>query len=109
MKKVKQWLSAVFNPEDFNDLDVGAIATALNDQRTRGIWLASMFDQIKEINIQVDRRLLNGEEYGLTDLCARRKAFQDMLQEVLSARRQAGQDVRPNPKVPGVNLDRVTA
>lgn len=109
MKKVQQWFSAIFNPEEFNDLDLSAIAIALNDSKTRSIWLANMIEDIKEINITVDRRLLNGDESRLTDLCARRRAYQDVLQLVLSARRQAGSEVRPNPKVPGINLDRVTA
>lgn len=111
MRKIKRWFKDIFNPEEFNNIDTSAIANAFNDSTIRGIWLAMCFDELRRINMEVDRRLLSGTNLQLTDLCARRKAYQDMLESILSARRQviAGpQDVRHNPKVE-VNLDRVTA
>lgn len=110
MKKLKRWFNEYFAPEEFNGLDTSAIADALNDSAVRGIWLNSCFEEIKRVNIEVDRRLLTGMEMGLIDLCARRKAYQDMLESVLSARRVVTQEVRHNPKADVVvNLDRVTA
>lgn len=108
MKKFRQWLSAYFDPESFNDLDIGAIGSALNDSSVRIIWLSACMDELKAINLEVDKRLLLGSEMGLLDLCSRRKAYQDILEGILTARRQVTQAVRPNQSVPVVNLDRVT-
>jgi hypothetical protein len=110
MKRYVRWLKDIFNPGDYNGLDVDAIRSAFNDSSIRSTWLNNCFEELKTINREVDRRLLTGTNLQLTDLCARRKAYQDMLEAVLSARRQITQDVRPNPKVQvDINLDRVTA
>lgn len=110
MRKIKQWMKDIFEPEQFNDLDVFQVADAFNDSEIRKRWFLSILDEVKKINMDVDRRLLSGQEYGLTDLCARRKAFQDVLELVLSVKRQMKlEQGRPNPIGRGINLDRVTA
>lgn len=110
MKKIKRWFKELFEPEVMNGIDTAAIAGAFNDPGVRSLWLAYCFNEIVRINMEVDKRLLAGSELGLIDLCARRKAFQDVLEAVLSARRQLTQDVRPNPRpLVAVDLDRVTA
>jgi hypothetical protein len=109
MKKIKRWFKEIFEPDNFNGLDTASIAGAFNDPGVRALWLTYCFEEIIRINQDVDKRLLLGSEMGLTDLCARRKAFQDVLEAVLSARRKLTQDVRPNPRpLSAVNLDRVT-
>lgn len=108
--KIRKWMTFMFGPEEFNDMDVTAIERCLDDKSVRSVWLQGCFEEIKRINMEVDKRLLQGPEYGLTDLCARRKAFQDVLESALSARRQVVQADRPNPVARvDVNLDRVTA
>jgi len=110
MNKLKRFFSQMLYPDAFNDLDTSAIGEALNDAGVRNLWLFGCFDELKRINLEVDRRLLSDTQYGLIDLCARRKAYQDMLESILSARRQVTQGQRPNPQPPvSVNLDRVTA
>lgn len=110
MKQVKRWLKEIFGAEEFNNLDTAAIANAFNDPGVRALWLVYCFEELRNINMEVDRRLLSGTEMGLIDLCARRKAFQDILEAIPSARRKLTQDVRPNPRILNdVNLDRVTA
>lgn len=92
-----------------NDLDVQGIRDALNDSGVRTIWMNTCLDELMRINREVDRRLLSGEAYGLVDLCARRKAYQDILENVLSARRAVTQGVAHNPLIKSaVDLDRVT-
>lgn len=111
MKKVKRWLRELFAPEDFNGLDIEMIRSSLNDSSIRSLWFYACLDEIRRMNMEVDKRLLSGTNLQLTDLCARRKAYQDVLEAVLSARRQVvsvPKDVRHNPQVPGINLDRVT-
>lgn len=111
MKTMRKWLTDYFAPEVFNELDIDGIAQALNDSSVRHTWLTRTLSELKAINLEVDKRLLTGTEYGLTDLCARRKAYQDILSGVLSARRTivGTQETRPNPRVQVVDLDRVTA
>lgn len=110
MKKIKRWFKEIFEPEAFNDLDTATIAAALNDPGIRALWLVYCFDEIKAINQEVDKRLLNGSDIGLLDLCARRKAFQDVLEAIPAQRRKLTQDARPNPRpLVAVDLDRVTA
>lgn len=110
MKKLTKWLKDIFEPGDYNDLDIGAISSAMNDFATRLVWLRICLDDLKALNMEVDKRLLTGSEMGLIDLCARRKAYQDILEAVLTARRQVTQTDRPNPLPrPVIDLDRVTA
>lgn len=110
MKKIKQWFKEIFEPDFFNDIDTAAISGAFNDPGVRSLWLTYCFEEIVRINREVDKRLLSGNEVGLTDLCARRKAFQDVLEAVLYSRRKLTQDMRPNPRpLVAVDLDRVTA
>lgn len=110
--KIKRWLSELWEPERMNDLDISEISTALSDMATRYRWLETLVDDLKQMNSDIDRRLLNGKQEGISDLCARRKAYQDILESVLSARRTVTQAERHNPRHPVdefINLDRVTA
>jgi len=111
MKKIVKWFSEMFADPEFTDLNMAAIGEALNDLSVRTIWLNSCLTEIKRIHMEVDSRLLSGNPQSITDLCARRKAFRDMLESILSARRQVmNVQERPNPKSPIlVDLDRVTA
>lgn len=109
MRIVTKWLREMFQPEQFNNLDISSITAALNDPNIRTVWIQDIIAEMIRINMEVDKRLLSGPELGLTDLCARRKAIQDVLEMVLSARRKLTQAERPNPRVlSAVNLDRVT-
>jgi len=104
-------LSELFAAEVMNDLDISAIGDAFNDSAVRGVWLNLCFDELRCIHMEVDRRLLSEELMGIEDLCARRRAFQDVLEMVLSARRQVVQGMPHNPppsSPPLVDLDRVT-
>jgi len=108
MKKFKRWLTDIFEAGD--DIDLAQIGEALNDPSVRVIWIASCLSEIKRIHMEIDRRVLGGNNLDIKDLCARRKAYQDVMEAVLSARRTVTQDVRHNPRTETVvNLDRVTA
>lgn len=109
MKKIRQWLKDVFDPMDFNDVDVFSVVEALNDTTIRKVWVGLVLEELKFINHEVDKRLLSENQYGITDLCARRKAIQDILEMVLSAKRQSKQEIPHNPASKVISdLDRVT-
>ena len=109
MKKISRWFKDIFNLEEFNDLDTTSIMEAMNDASVRQRWLIDIFEELKRINLEVDKRLLLGVEIGYIDLCARRKAYQDVLEGVLSAKRQVAQEIPHNQAVrpSGVDLDRL--
>lgn len=112
MKKLVRLLKDIFAPENFNDLDLAALKEALNDSSVRAFWLSDCFEELRRINLEADKRLLSGTSFQLTDLCARRTAYRDMLEAILSARRRildGTQDLRHNPRKSDINLDRVTA
>ena len=111
MKKLKSWLKDIFEAEDFGNLNMGVIGEALGDPSVREVFLRDCLDELKRIHLDIDKRLLSGSEMGLIDLCARRRACQDVMESILSARRSVKQDVRHNPRFTDtvVDLDRVTA
>lgn len=106
-----KWLTDLFKPEELNNLNLDAISAALNDPLVRDIWLNECFAEIQRINLDVDKWLMSGSEKGLIDLCARRRAYQDVMESILGARRKVTkQGIPHNPPVRvDVNLDRVTA
>lgn len=110
MKKIKRWFSEMFGHEEMNDLDLASIADAFNDTEVRQYWLLWMVEEIKNMNLEVDKRLLSGSEAGFIDLCSRRKTIQDVLNAVLSAkvRVKRGERLNPRSMVGGIDLDRVT-
>lgn len=95
MKKIPNLIREWFSPKFIQDLDVQDILLAMSDATIQKIWISDVFDELQRLNLEVDRRLLTNDQRSITDLAARRKAYQDVLQGVLSARRRIK---NPNPK-----------
>jgi len=107
---IYEWMSSMFGAEEAQDLNIGLIAESLSELSVRTAWLEMVLGMIQQINMDVDNRLLKQDKKDITDLCARRKAIQDVLEAVLSARRVVlGQAPRHNPRPAVVDLDHVTA
>ena len=111
MKKILKWIDDLFEVDAVQGLQIEEIASAMNDVTIRNVWIMDLFAQLRSMNLEVDRKLRDSELRGIEDLCARRKAFQDVLESILSAKRRVAQPKRPNPqsKVSFTDLDRVTA
>lgn len=110
MKKIRKWISDLFEAGDYQDISLDYIVDAFNDPSVRSAWLQMVVDEIRAINMEVDRRLLNGLETGLIDLCAKRRTYQDILNFVVSAKKTVKQTESPNLRHKSlVDLDRVTA
>jgi tryptophanyl-tRNA synthetase len=106
MRKLSRWLSNVFTPKELHGLDVVEILAALNEEPIRKQWIYEAFQELKRMNLEIDKRLLNNVTYNLTDLAARRKAYQDILEGILSAKRMIHNH---NPKSKGqFDLESVT-
>lgn len=107
MKKLSRWLKDVFTPKELHGLDVQDLLEALNDSGIRKLWMYDTLQELKRMNLEIDKRLVSGVSFQITDLAARRKAYQDVLEGVLSAKRQIKAH---NPGSKGrFDLDSVTA
>lgn len=105
MKKIPHLIKEWFSPKSLQGLDLQDILAAMADPMIRKIWMAGVFDELQRLNLEVDKRLLTYDKWNLTDLAARRKAYQDVLESVLSARRQVK---NLNPQSGTFDLDSVT-
>ncbi len=107
MKKILKRFKDIFNPKELQQLDSMELLNALNDPLVRKIWLWDTYEELKRLNLLVDSNLLEGHDLSLTNLCARRRSYQDVLEGILSAQRQAKSN---NPKdKSGFDLAAVTA
>lgn len=106
MKKLVVYLKDIFNPKELHNLNVQQILMALSDSSVRKEWLYETFEEMKRLNLEVDKRLLSQDQWNIANLAARRKAYQDILESVLTARRRVH---NPNPQnKSGFDLDSVT-
>ena len=88
MKKILKKFADLFSPKELQGLDSLELLDALNDAAIRKEWLWEVYEELKRLNLKVDASLRDGTVLNLRDLCARRRAYQDMLEAVLSAKRQ---------------------
>jgi hypothetical protein len=107
MKKLFRHLNEIFSPKELQGLDSMELLDAFNDPAVRKQWMWDVYEELKRMNLEIDMKLRNGEGFNFQDLCARRKAYQDMMDAILSAKRQVRSN---NPKdKSGFDLDAVTA
>ena len=107
MKKMIRRFKDIFGPKELQNLDSEELLAAFNDVSVRKTWLLDVYEELKRLNLQIDCKLVSGSEFRITDLCARRKAYQDVLEAVLSAKRQVRSN-NPADKS-GFDFDAVTA
>ena len=104
MKTLVSKIKDLFSVKELQGLDVNELLMAFNDASVRKQWMFELCEDIKRMNLDVDARLLSGKP--INDLAARRKAYQDVLESVLAARRRIQKN--PNPKSGSFDLDSVT-
>ena len=105
MKKIFKKFNDIFGPKQLQGLDSMELLDAFNDPSVRKQWMWEVYEELKRMNLCLDKQLLNGHPYNFYDLCARRKAYQDVLDAILSAKRQISTN---NPAKGGFDLDAVT-
>ena len=105
MKNIPKLLEKWFSPKHLQGLDIQEILGAMSDPTIRNIWIYGIFEELQRLNLEIDKRLLTADQFNIEDLCARRKAYQDVLESVLSAKRRAKGS---NPPPGSFDLDSVT-
>lgn len=106
MKKIPRFIKNFFTPKELHGIDFQEILDAMNDSGIRRMWILGVFEEMKRLNLELDKRLLSGNTLNIIDLAARRKAYQDVLEGILTAKRQVRSH---NPKAKGeFDLDSVT-
>lgn len=105
MKRFPAFIKELFGPKELHNLDVQDLLGAMSDPVVRKVWLAGVFEDLQRLNLDVDKCLLSTGQVHITDLAARRKAFQDILEGILTARRRVRD---PNPRSGSFDLDSVT-
>jgi hypothetical protein len=105
MKRIVAYLNDVFSTKDLHNLDMNDVLGSLNDPAVRKQWIYETCEELKRLNLAVDKVLLSDSQYGITDLAARRKAYQDVLESLLTARRRIR---NPNPRSGSFDLESVT-
>ncbi len=107
MRTLIQSIKELLSPKELQGLDSQELLDSLNDASIRKLWLMDLYEELKRLNLQIDAKILAGSDFRITDLCARRKAYQDVLEAILSAKRQVRSH---NPKSgSGFDLEAVTA
>lgn len=108
MKSIPRYLTRLFSPKHLQNLDVLELLQALNNETIRKIWLYEVYQDLREMNLGVEKALLNGD-MRLNDLSARRRAYQDVLEGILTAKKRQMEEKDHDHKVQSViDLDRVT-
>lgn len=102
MKKMPKLLKDLFTPKEMHGLDIEDLALSLSDAQVRKVWLMEVLEEMKNLNLEVDKRLLSKEQWNITDLAIKRKAYQDILDKVQIAKRRA------KTLTPQFDLDSVT-
>lgn len=105
MKKIVNFLKDAFTPKDLSNLDVNELLMALNDSSVRKIWMYEMIEDLKRLNLEVDKQLLSKDPWEIKNLAVRRRAYQDILESVLSAKRRVRS---PNPRPESFDPESVT-
>lgn len=108
MRKVPRFLSRLFSPNNLQDIDIYDLQAAFANDTVRRIWLYEVYQELRNLNLKVEKSLLGGYSQ-LNDLSARRRAFQDVLEMILTAKRRHVEEKHPDPRIRSeVDLDRVT-
>lgn len=106
MKWIIHKLSDIFKPEQIQQIKTEEIIFALEDATVRKVWLQNVFDRITNLNRDVDFRLRGNAHYDVADLAFKRQAIQEVLEDILAAKRQVQGN---NPRTRGeFDLESVT-
>ncbi len=108
MRKISRYLKRLVSPRYMQDIDLADLLRAMNDETVRRIWLYEVYQELRNLNLGVEKALMGGD-ISISRISARRRAFQDVLEMILNARTRRLEERDPNPRFESeVDLDRVT-
>lgn len=86
MKWPRTWLE-VFDPQATQKLDVSRIVSDLNNPQVRAHWLRAVLDQLRAINLEVDKLLDKGPiTERLIEISAKRRQIVAVLEQIEASR-----------------------
>ena len=59
--RITRWLSQIFDPIHFHDLNLEQINAGMQDVDVRRHWVMSVLEEIREINLRTHASLAHGE------------------------------------------------
>lgn len=106
MKKVPRFLLNLFSPQHLQNLDVLELLEAFNNPTVRKLWIYEVYQELRALNLGIEKALVSG---NVKDLSARRKAYRDVLELILVAKRRCLEEKDPDPRFKSeIDMDRVT-
>jgi hypothetical protein len=103
--KFPKWITDIYKPEELQKIKVEEILMAMNDVSIRKHWLFEVLDELKEVNLSIDRALDAREQYSFEELSAKRRALTWVLNQVLSSKNSVAMDRRHNHDAPDVAVN----
>lgn len=87
--RLTKWVESLFRPEEtnFKDAAIEDVILALNDPVIRKHWLLSLIDEIRAINVGVDKALRENDMSDLPNKSVRRNTIVFCLNEILESKR----------------------
>ena len=86
--KLTKWIESLYKPEKTNLTDAALedLQAAMNDQGVRAHWLSAMIEELRAINIGVDRALADNQFDQLPSKADRRRAILFCLNQILDSK-----------------------
>ena len=86
--RLKKWIESLYKPEETNFRDAAKedIFLALNEPAVRTHWVNALIEELRAINIGVDRALSDGKFDELPSKADRRRAIVFCLNQILDSK-----------------------
>jgi|WetSurMetagenome_2_1015567.scaffolds.fasta_scaffold491048_1 hypothetical protein len=101
-------LKDLFRPVDYQEINPQEIFDILADPSVRKAWLFEVLQELVRINRSIDQKLVSGVTFSITDLSARRRGLQFVLDTALAAKREVERAKSHNCDMGVFDLDEVT-
>ena len=86
--RLVNWIESLFEPEktNFRDAAMDDLLAALNEPAIRKHWMHSIMDELRAINVGVDRAMREEKYDAIPNAAARRTALVFCLNQILDSK-----------------------
>ena len=92
-----KWLRQILDPAPMYDLDLTKLSLALNGPAVRHHWLKALLEQLRELNLEIDRMLeRNDPQSRYIEISARRRQLVAILQQIETSKNSVELEVDHN-------------